>query len=96
MPTNFTPGTTGETGLSPPYRLFATNVGGAPASGAVTLKVTLPAGLVAPVAVIGDTSPSLRHAAVPVCALAGQTITCTSSGPIYPAAAGLAPRSRSR
>jgi hypothetical protein len=81
LPTNFKPGTTGTTTEAPMYRLIATNVGGAPTTGPITLTLTLPDGLT-PVDVKGDDGG--EPAPDPACTIAGQAVTCTTAGPTYP------------
>ena len=58
------------------YTLAATNAGGSPTSGAVTINDTLPAGLM-PTAVAG---------AGWACNLAGQAVSCTRTDPLAPGA----------
>jgi hypothetical protein len=70
LPTNFTAGSKGTVFGGPAYLLIATNVGGAPTAGTVTLTDTLPTGLSA----ISAGS----------CEKAGQTITCKKTNPIGP------------
>jgi hypothetical protein len=70
LPSNFTPGVKGSIILGPEYLLHATNVGGAPTSGPVTLTDTLPSGL--------------SVASAPGCTAVSQTLTCTFPGPVGP------------
>jgi hypothetical protein len=79
LPTNFKPATNGTIAHGPMYRLVATNIGGKPTSGLVTLKATLPTGL-SPLSPVGDSYAS----AIPACAVSGQTVTCTTIESVYP------------
>jgi hypothetical protein len=82
LPTNFAPGSVGNTGEAPLYRLTATNVGGAPTNAPITFSATLPVGLT-PVGLAGD-DYNFSAVANPSCSAAGQTVTCTAAGPFYP------------
>ena len=83
MPTVFRPGTTGSTGqpsFPPRFRLLATNVGGAPTGGPVTMAVDLPPGVApAPSPPVGD-----LEALGAKCSVSGQEIGCEASGRVYP------------
>jgi hypothetical protein len=80
IPTNLKPGTTGKTAAAPVYLASATNVGAAPTSGTVTFSATFPAGAT-PKAANGATDDVAPD---PNCKIAGQTVTCTSPGPVNP------------
>jgi hypothetical protein len=69
-PTNFTAGETGTNVSGPMYRVEATNVGGAPTSGPISLQVSLPDGV----------TPTLEAN----CPFAGQVVTCIAPGPVQP------------
>lgn len=82
MPTNFIPATTGTTSETPLYRVIATNIGGAPAVGPVTLNATMPPGITPLQSAGNDGDVSIAN---PTCTPpAGQEVTCTSGGPIHP------------
>lgn len=68
-PTNFAPGASAEGGF-PQYTLLATNVGGGPTSGTVTVTETLPEGF----------TPHLNVA--DPCGAVGRVVTCTFPGPV--------------
>ena len=80
LPTNFIPGVEPNV-VGPFYFPLATNVGGAPTSGPITLEATLPVGLT-PVDKIGLSSDPLSP--VPTCSIAGQTVTCETTTPVQP------------
>jgi hypothetical protein len=87
MPTVFQPGSTGATvtegenaGVPPRYRLLATNIGGAPTNGPVTMAIDLPPGLApAPTPPVGD-----LEALGAKCAVHGQAIGCEIATSIFP------------
>jgi hypothetical protein len=86
LPTHLAPGTTGTAGTAPIYLVVATNVGAGDASGPVTLKATLPAGVTPifdssfPEGV--NTDPSSTD---PICdKTPGQTVTCTGVASVHP------------
>jgi hypothetical protein len=89
LPTNMQPGTSGKAFEAPLFRLLATNVGAKETSGPVTFTVTFPAGI-APVEdpegpeeePTGDDGD--QKSPDPVCSAAGQEVTCTTPGPVYP------------
>ncbi len=89
MPTSFRPGTMGRAGEGneavPRYELTASNIGGAAATGPITISVTLPEGLIlSPISeAVGDSSHEASLPA-PSCIAKGQMITCTGEGPLYP------------
>jgi hypothetical protein len=70
LPTAFPAGAEGDGFGGPAYLLLATNVGGAPAAGPVTITDTLPNGLSA-------ANPS-------GCEVLGQVVTCVSPGTVPP------------
>ena len=82
FPTNFAPGAVGNSFKGPFFRLAATNVGGAPTSGPISLSVTLPPGLT-PVSPVGDGSSGSTSPA-PTCEANGQTVTCEGVNPVHP------------
>jgi hypothetical protein len=83
VPTNFDPGFTPDPNLgTPQYLIVAANVGGASTSGQITITDTLPAGLTALPGIGGGGSD--EAAAKVECGSLGQTITCTTEGPIHP------------
>ena len=84
LPTHLEPGTSGALGNAPGYQLLATNIGAGAATGPITLRATLPAGVTpifgaeTPVSV--DSDPSSPD---PTCAKTlGQTVVCSSPGPL--------------
>jgi uncharacterized repeat protein (TIGR01451 family) len=79
LPTNLTPGPGG--GIFPTYYLVATNAGGTPTSGAISVTDTLPEGLTPTSAVIDSDEPGTPPS---TCPIAGQTVSCTSSESIRP------------
>ncbi len=86
MPTNLQPDTTGNNSTNieaPIYRLLATNIGAKETGGPVTFTATLPAD-VTPIGseVTGDDND--QKSPDPVCSTAGQEVTCTTPGPVYP------------
>jgi hypothetical protein len=86
LPTNLTPGTTGNNTQAPMYELVATNVGAGTEDGPVTLTTTLPEGIVPifntdlPEGIRADTSVP-----APVCSKTPlQTVTCTTTSAVPP------------
>jgi uncharacterized repeat protein (TIGR01451 family) len=75
LSTNFTPGSSEKD----EYMLTATNVGGAPTSGEITLSDTLPEGLT-PTAADGFSLVPPK----PSCGIVDQTATCTTLGSLPP------------
>jgi hypothetical protein len=69
--TNFAPGLEGSITYGPEYLFVATNVGGAPTEGTVTVTVTLPEGLV-------PLDPGSS------CTIVDQQIGCSFDGPVGP------------
>jgi hypothetical protein len=83
VPTNLKPGTSSTIPTSAPnYLLYATNVGAAPAEGTITYSATFPAG-VTPKVVEGVTDETGGPKPV-ACKIGGQTVTCTTAGPLHP------------
>jgi hypothetical protein len=82
LPTNLRPGSVGTVFEAPLYRLVATNIGGAPTSGPVSLAATLPPGITPVVDPLGDDGDS--GSPNPICKAIGQSISCTAAGPVYP------------
>jgi hypothetical protein len=85
MPSNFAPAADPE----PEYLLVATNVGAASTAGAILLKATLPAGLVASAVKARGTQPGYPDPvckADPLLPLAGETqeVSCESAAPLNP------------
>jgi hypothetical protein len=86
LPTHLNPGTSGTVTKAPVYEAIATNVGAGAAVGPVTLKATLPAGVTpvfdasAPQGLVGDPTGSVLGCSK----TPGQTVTCTTSGPVRP------------
>jgi hypothetical protein len=82
LPTNFLPGATGTAAAGPQYLLVATNIGGAPTSGTVTITDTLPSGVVPleaePAGQVASGVPD------PTCEIVGQKVTCTMTDPVAP------------
>lgn len=81
LPSNFSPGDEGNS-FGPLYLLVATNVGAKATAGTVTLTDALPVGI-EPVSVAGNDNGFGKSPAVCPPPL-GQTITCTSTSPIFP------------
>ena len=84
QPTNFKPGADGETRQAR-YLLLATNVGAGIAQGAgaseITIEDTLPAGLTPVEPGASSKDPDTVDF---TCAIAIQTVKCTSPGPVHP------------
>jgi hypothetical protein len=84
LPTNFSPGSTGDTATGPMFRLVATNIGGKATNGKVTLKAVLPTGLTPLKSAVGDTGPAEGGPISPTCKVSALVVTCTVSEPTYP------------
>ena len=82
QPTNFAPGTAGTIPAAPSTSLIVTNVGGAPTSGEITIKSTLPPGLTP---LTPKAQSNGYKAPEPQCTpFASQTLTCTTEEPVQP------------
>ncbi len=76
-PTNFVPGSTPGFAEGPQYSIVATNVGGAPTSGQITVTDALPAGLM-------PSGPKVFFIDGGSCEISGQQVTCTANGSLVP------------
>jgi hypothetical protein len=80
LPSNFVPGSKGESQNGPEYFVVASNLGGGLAKGPLTLKVKVPVGLtpILGFGVDGDEGSADPSCGKPV----GQEVTCTTAGPL--------------
>jgi hypothetical protein len=82
-PTNFVAGDAGNADVGPLYSFEATNVAGGPTSAPVRVDAVFPPGITPTEAIgmiSGVGSPSLD------CSTSGQSVACTSPGPVQPGA----------
>lgn len=89
LPTHLRPGTTGTVSSAPLYELVATNIGAGDATGPITLRATLPPSVIP---IFDEQLPVAENRDIsipkPTCSKTpGQTVTCTSVGPIHPSRA---------